>query len=267
MNARAVAWLSLPALLVGTECAVATATPLVRMLAFVAATLLAMKVVVLVAARHDGVRVPIANLGWFVLWFGMHPRTFVRRRPPGVEKARRWARVGAANVVVGAGLAAVAVTACSGWFVQVLLLVAFSMVVHFGLFALLAAWLRLRGFAVPLLFDAPWRSATAAEFWRDRWNHGFTEMTALVVHRPLARRWGRPRGLLASFVFSGVLHDVALSLPVRGGWGLPTLYFVLQGLVVLWQGERRSRVVTFAAVVLPAPLLFHPWFLAGVLGG
>jgi alginate O-acetyltransferase complex protein AlgI len=116
------------------------------------------------------------------------------------------------------------------------------------------------------LFDAPWRASTAAGFWRDRWNRGFAEMTAIAVQRPLARRFGDRRALLASFAWSGVLHEVALSLPVRAGFGLPTLYFVVQGLFVLWQGERRSRAATLAAIVLPLPLVFHPWFLAGVLG-
>lgn len=265
MSVLGLAWLSLPLAIAGAAWLTDDASPLVRMLAFVAATFAAMKAIVLAAARRDGVRVPAANLPWFLAWFGMHPRPFVRRRLPDTELARRWARLGAGNVLVGAPVVLVA-SAVHGCVATLLLLVACSVVLHFGVFALLAALLRTRGFAVPLLFDAPWRAATAAEFWRERWNRGFAEMTALAVQRPLARRWGSDRALLASFAWSGLLHEVALSLPVRAGFGLPTLYFVLQGLFVRWQGERRSRAATLAAIVLPLPLVFHPWFLAGVLG-
>jgi alginate O-acetyltransferase complex protein AlgI len=54
-------------------------------------------------------------------------------------------------------------------------------------------------------------------------------MTAMAVHRPLQRRLGRGPALLGSFLVSGLLHEVAISLPVRAGWGLPKLYFLLQG--------------------------------------
>ncbi|MGC3970465.1 MAG: MBOAT family protein [Pirellulales bacterium] len=264
MNARWLAWSSLPVGLGAAVWLTADASPLVRMLAVVLATFVAMKLVVLAVARRDGVRVPAANVGWFVAWFGMQPRQFVRRRS-GRGPERRWLRVGLANVLLG-GAVMVAAIGFGGRARPLLLLVGCSMAFHFGVLTLLAAWFRARAFAVPLLFDAPWRAATAAEFWGRRWNRGFTEMTALVVQRPLAPRLGGRGALLASFVWSGLLHDVALSLPVRAGFGLPTLYFVLQGLFVRWQGERRSRVATLAAVVVPAPLLFHPWFLAGVLG-
>jgi len=53
-------------------------------------------------------------------------------------------------------------------------------------------------------------------------------MMALCVQRPLARTVGRRRALLAAFGLSGLLHEVAISLPVQAGFGLPTAYFVLQ---------------------------------------
>jgi hypothetical protein len=144
--------------------------------------------------------------------------------------------------------------------------IACSVVLHFGLLTLLAALLRARGFAVPLLFDAPWRARTLGEFWSRRWNHGFAEMSAALVSRPLTPRLGADGAVFAAFVWSGILHELALSWPVRAGYGLPTLYFMLQGGAVLWQRTRPSRGFVAAALVLPLPLLFHPWFLAGVLG-
>jgi alginate O-acetyltransferase complex protein AlgI len=81
-------------------------------------------------------------------------------------------------------------------------------------------------------FDAPLRSRSLAEFQAQRWNRSFSEMTALAVQRPLAARLGRHRAMLVSFLVSGLLHEVAISLPVGAGFGLPTCYFVLQGLLV-----------------------------------
>ena len=71
-----------------------------------------------------------------------------------------------------------------------------------------------------------------------------------------------------------LLHEAALSLPVRAGWGLPSLYFTLQAGLVAF--ERRTgwprrappwvgAAWTFGLTALPAVLVFHPPFLAGVL--
>jgi alginate O-acetyltransferase complex protein AlgI len=69
------------------------------------------------------------------------------------------------------------------------------------------------------------------------------------------------------FAFSAVLHEAALSLPVQAGYGLPTAYFCLHGVLVLVERRLgiRSRAWTAACVVLPVPLVFHPWFLRGAV--
>ncbi|MEZ6072428.1 MAG: hypothetical protein R3C10_19740 [Pirellulales bacterium] len=79
------------------------------------------------------------------------------------------------------------------------------------------------------------------------------------------------------FLFSGVLHELAISLPVMAGFGLPTLYFALHAAAVSlerhWQGQGRpisergvwSRVWTFGWIVLPLPILFHPPFIRGCI--
>ncbi|MBL8756663.1 MAG: hypothetical protein JNK15_25430 [Planctomycetes bacterium] len=260
----AAAWLGFAALLATAAVATDAASPLVRMLAIVAATFLGMKAVVLAVARCDGVCVPRAHLGWFLVWFGMNPRAFARRWRGRSALARRWARLGLATVLAGAVVVAVA-PRLGGSTAVVVFLAGLSVVVHFGLLTLVAALVRSRGFAVPLLFDAPWRARTLAEFWTRRWNHGFAEMTAIVVQRPLARTIGAERARFVSFVWSGLLHELALSWPVRAGFGGPTAYFVLQALLVRWQGTRPSRGFVVAALVLPVPLLFHRPFLAGVL--
>ena len=100
-------------------------------------------------------------------------------------------------------------------------------------------------------------------------------MTAIAVYRPLAGRLGTSRALLASFAFSGLLHEMAISLPVRAGFGLPFAYFALHGALVRIERElarhghpmrcRLGRVWTFVWLVAPLPILFHRPFLAGVV--
>ncbi len=149
----------------------------------------------------------------------------------------------------------------------VLLLPALSFLLHFGAFGVLAGLWRAAGADVVPLFRAPWRAESLGEFWSRRWNLAFSEMTSLAVYRPLAVRVGREAALVAAFLFSGLLHEVAISLPVRAGYGRPLLYFAIHGALTQVERERGpfGRAATFLAVVLPLPLLFHMAFLRGVI--
>ena len=146
---------------------------------------------------------------------------------------------------------------------------------HFGAFHLLALTLRARGIdAVPLM-DRPLSSATLAEFWGRRWNTAFAFLTREALFAPLSRRLGVGGALWAGFLVSGLIHEAALTLPVRTGYGGPTLYFLLQAAGVTT--ERRLRSVgwwspavgrAFAAAVLiaPLPLLVPRAFLTEAAG-
>ena len=85
------------------------------------------------------------------------------------------------------------------------------------------------------------------------------------MQRPLAQRVGRSRALLASFLASGLLHELAISLPVNAGYGLPTCYFVLQGFMIRRERKQPGRLATLLRIALPLPLVFHPWFVNGTL--
>jgi alginate O-acetyltransferase complex protein AlgI len=78
------------------------------------------------------------------------------------------------------------------------------------------------------------------------------------------------------FLFSGIVHELGISVPTRAGYGLPTLYFVLQAAAVLCENAKpkraglarlipRGRWATLAIVFVPIPMLFHPWFLERVI--
>jgi alginate O-acetyltransferase complex protein AlgI len=78
------------------------------------------------------------------------------------------------------------------------------------------------------------------------------------------------------FLFSGVIHEAGISIPARGGYGLPMLYFLLQGCLLLIQnsqfGKRlelargwRGRAFTLLTVFAPLALLFPPPFVYRVV--
>ncbi|MEM7699547.1 MAG: DCC1-like thiol-disulfide oxidoreductase family protein [Verrucomicrobiota bacterium] len=144
--------------------------------------------------------------------------------------------------------------------------VAMLMVLHFGSFALLSASWNAFGFPVQPIMNAPWAAKQLGEFWGPRWNRAFSDWARINLFRPLVRKFGILGGTMAGFFASGLAHELVISFPARGGWGLPTIYFLLQGLFIIaqrkWSALLENRFVTLAIVLLPAPfLLFHPPFV------
>jgi alginate O-acetyltransferase complex protein AlgI len=147
---------------------------------------------------------------------------------------------------------------------------------HFGLFHLLSLAWRSRGVDAPRLMDAPLRAKSLAEFWGRRWNLGFSVPARRLLFQPLAARMGNARAALAVFLVSGWLHELVISLPARGGFGLPTAYFALQGVAGIFErsavGRRwglgrgwRGGLFTLAITGGPVFWLFHPPFARRVI--
>jgi alginate O-acetyltransferase complex protein AlgI len=143
-------------------------------------------------------------------------------------------------------------------------LVGLASLLHFGLFHLAALAWQTAGVDARPLMQAPWRAVSPSEFWGRRWNLAFRELAHELVFRPMLRRWGPARATLAAFLTSGLIHDLVISLPARAGYGLPTLYFLIQAAGVL-AGRKGGRLFTILLVTLPAPLLFHPPFINRVI--
>ena len=150
-----------------------------------------------------------------------------------------------------------------GWLGIVAMLCLF----HFGLFAILARiWNRV-GFGVKPIMDAPWVAGSPAEFWGSRWNRAFSDWARPWIFRPLVRKFGIAGGTLAGFLASGIAHELIISLPARGGFGLPTVYFCIQATGVLAHRKFpffRGWFYTLGTVLIPAPILFHPRFIERV---
>jgi len=147
-------------------------------------------------------------------------------------------------------------------------MVGMILILHFGLFALLSVgWRALRVDARPIM-DAPLRSTSVAEFWGRRWNGAFNDLALGLVFRPMARRAGVVVATLSAFALSGLIHELVISLPAGAGFGLPTGYFLLQGLAVLAQRKTailRGWLFTMLVVAGPAFWLFHPPFVRRVI--
>jgi D-alanyl-lipoteichoic acid acyltransferase DltB (MBOAT superfamily) len=150
------------------------------------------------------------------------------------------------------------------------------LLLHFGTFKIVAlAWRTFGVDAVPIM-QAPLRSTSLSEFWGKRWNLGFRQLSYDFIFNPLQRNIGAEASGFLVFVVSGLLHDLVISAPARGGYGLPTAYFVLQGSGVAIErsrfgkrlGLRRgARGWLFMALVTAGPAfwLFHPRFVLRVI--
>jgi hypothetical protein len=92
----------------------------------------------------------------------------------------------------------------------------------------------------------------------------------------LNSRLGQRLAILAGFIFSGVVHDLVISVPAGGGYGWPTFFFGTQAIAIFVERSRPGRAIglgrgwrgwLFAVLVLglPAYGLFHPPFVRNIM--
>lgn len=261
---RLAGWGVLAVLMTGADRALIQHEPLLRMTGICGVLLGGMKG--LVYAEWAGPqRLPIRRyLVFAFLWFGMDPGTFQTRRP-GLD----WKRD------AGLGLLLMALGTLGAWCVwsmqwrQVFVMfLPMSLGFHFGALRVLKGALRAAGFPVRTLFPNVLETRGIGDFWSKRWNTGYSQMMQRLVGKPVGNKLGESAGLMAVFLGSGLLHELAITLPVRSGFGLPTLYFTLHGLLTLWErklGRPVGRIPALFAVSLPLAWLFPPAFQAEVI--
>ncbi len=150
------------------------------------------------------------------------------------------------------------------------------LLLHFGTIQIVALLWQSLGVKAQPIMSAPLRSTSLGEFWGKRWNLGFRQLAHELIFRPLYRRLGADTAGFLVFVVSGLIHDLVISLPARGGYGLPTLYFLLQGAGVTVERSRFGKRLglgqggrgwCFMMMFLTVPVfgLFHPWFVLRVI--
>jgi len=147
---------------------------------------------------------------------------------------------------------------------------------HFGLFDLLSLLWRALGINARAIMQSPAAATSLSHFWGGSWNTAFTDLVHENLFKPLTRRAG-PRGaVLLVFLISGLLHELVISVPARGGYGLPTVYFAFQGLWLLFEHSKpgqalglgsgwRGWCIVALIAGLPSLYLFHPPFIHNVI--
>lgn len=230
------------------------------------------------ALRNAAAPSAARSFGYLLLWPGLDARAFLgpRTAPPPDESA--WSAA-AARTLLGALLLWGAARLAAGYAPYAAAWMGMAgavLMVHFGFFDLLALFWQAGGVRAERLMLAPHRARSLAEFWTKRWNTAFSAAARACCAAPARERLGARGAWMLVFALSGLVHEAVLSWPAGGGWGLPFGYFALQGMGVLLERSRagrclglgrglRGRLFALAAVILPAPLLFHVPFVERVV--
>lgn len=215
------------------------------------------------------------SLAYLFLWAGMDARPFLHgaRDPRPVE--RRDVLAALASIIVGIAMLRIAV---ASWHAAPHLVVAatgiagFALLLHFGVLRLADLAWRAAGVDCRPLMCAPVAATSLADFWARRWNTSFATLSAELAYRPLRARLGAGAARVVTFLGSGLIHELAITVPARAGFGGPTAFFLLQGLAVGFERSRhgralglgrglRGRAFTLGTLLLPTPLLFPPAFV------
>lgn len=217
-------------------------------------------------------------LAYLLLWPGMNAERFLFGRVVEKPKSSEWlwaaskTCIGVVLLWIVARRVPESLPLLRGW----IGLVGLIFLLHFGSFDLVAFGWQALGVDAPPIMQKPANSTSLSEFWGKRWNLGFRQLSYEFVFRPLRVPLGVAIASMCVFVASGLIHDLVISVPASAGYGLPTGYFVLQGLGVLFERSRAGhtlglgRGVTgwiFMVVVTagPAFFLFHPPFVHRVI--
>jgi hypothetical protein len=219
-------------------------------------------------------------LGYLFAWPGMDAHAFLSQShdPPAPTSRFEWTMAGLKILL---GFVLTWVVARLAWPEKPLVagwvgMIGAIFILHFGIFHLLSlAWRRSGINAVPLMRN-PMRATSLGEFWGRRWNTGFHELASRFTFTPLRPSLGVIGAMLTTFLASGLIHELVISVPAGGGYGLPTGYFVLQGVGVVGERSRLGQLVglgrgwrgwTFTVLVTAGPAfwLFPPPFVYNVI--
>ncbi len=219
------------------------------------------------------------SVAYLPAWPGMDAEAFLDQSRRVTRPASRdWLRalfktaLGAALIWIVARRVPAGVPLVRGWVGMVGLI----LLLHFGSFEVVSLYWRSVGVDARPIMSSPFRSTSLSEFWGERWNLGFRQLSYDLIFRPLLRICGAGVASFLVFLASGLIHDFVISFPARGGYGLPTAYFMLQGAGVTIErsnfGKRldlrnglRGWLVTAVFTIAPVFWLFHPLFVQRVI--
>jgi Membrane bound O-acyl transferase family len=251
----------------------------VVMWALAGAMFFALKLLTLTAAELRAVPF-VRILAYIALWPGMDVRAFLRERPERPPVARP-SELAIALLKLAGGVAAGVWAAQHVGTAQPMLvgwvgMIGIIFTLHFGLLHVVSWLWRRAGVDAPPIMRAPIVADSLGDFWGGRWNAAFADAARRFLFKPTVRTLGVLGAGVLVFLVSGLVHEVAVSLPARGGWGGPTLYFLIQGAGIAVEksalGKRlglgsgiRGWFWTALCTLSPVTLLFHAPFVHNVI--
>jgi hypothetical protein len=217
------------------------------------------------------------HVAYFVAWPGLDAEAFLGKRsaslPSFAEFLAAWF-----NIAIGVGLLFASASGPGG--ATVLLrgwvgMVGLVLAIHFGLLHLLSCGWRSAGVQARPLMRFPIGAASVSEFWGSRWNTAFRDFAHRFLFRPISRQLGPGVAIVLTYLFSGIIHDVVITVPAEGGYGGPTAYFLIQAAGLLAERSRLGRRIglgggiggrmfTIAVVVGPVGMLFPEPFVTRI---
>jgi hypothetical protein len=234
----------------------------------------------LVRARINGVKGGLArSLGYLLLWPGMDAKRFMADSEVADTPATGEWLAAAFKFILGAiilwgvtpriGETSTTLSAWTG-------MLGLTLMLHFGSFHLISLAWRSSGVVAEPIMRSPVTATSLSLFWSERWNRGFNQLAHDLVFRATYRRGGVSLGILLVFLVSGLVHDLIISLPAGALFGLPTAYFMIQGIGVLIERSHHGRrlglkggakgwVFMCIFTVGPAYWLFHEPFVLNVI--
>jgi len=217
------------------------------------------------------------SIAFLFLWPGMDPRLFLNSDlHPEKPSWRSWLGA-AANAALGALLLwGVARLAGRGLLAGWVGMIGFIFLLHFGVFRLLAHFWQQCGICAQPLMRMPVAAKSLGEFWGKRWNVAFRDVSFGLFFRGFRQNFGLRAATMLTFIASGLIHDLVISVPAGGGYGLPTAYFTLQGAGLLLEhshlgacaglrGGWRGRLFAWTIVAAPVFILFPSPFILRVI--
>jgi alginate O-acetyltransferase complex protein AlgI len=216
-------------------------------------------------------RLPWGRFVAYLSWPGMQPRHFLPEHTPADTHPAPTIRgmlINVATAGVFLWIVPRLMPADAPQFLRVVSgMIGQTFLLLFAIFDACALLYRACGIGVEKLWHCPLAATSLMDFWGQRWNRIFSGMLREVLFLPLARRLGAGVALFAVFLYSGLAHE-NFSVGAGSGYGLPLLYFVIQGIgtwLERWPAFRRAvqrwpwlgRLWTVVIVLGPVTLLFH----------
>lgn len=98
----------------------------------------------------------------------------------------------------------------------------------FGSFDFLSCIFRQQGIDAPPMMNHVFTPTRLSDFWCKRWNMAFYDIAHKFVYRPVRRISNGYIAAWTCFLFSGLIHELVISIPAQSAYGQPTLYFLIQ---------------------------------------